>query len=99
MKKNVLLLLSFGFLVGCGTPKVELTTYDYKREVLLKMVDKNDEKARKEYEETQAKLELAMKKGNVEAKKEHYEWDEIYSSLRMRVKKTNTPRTIPRRNY
>ena len=95
MKKLLLVLSIIGIFTACGTPKVKLTTSEYKNEVIEKIVEKNDVKAKKEYEEIKAELKVAMEKGSIEAKKEYEEWAKIYKWKNfITVKKTNTPRTL-----
>ena len=95
MKKMLLILSVVGIFTACGTPKVKLTTYEAKEELVIKIVKNDDKKAEKEYEEIKAALKVAMEKGSVEAKKEYEEWVEIYRWKSMSaVKRTNTPRTL-----
>ena len=82
MKKMLLILSVVGIFTACGTPKVKLTTQEYKNEIVNKMVLKNDAESIKKYEEITSKLKVAMEKGSLEAKKEYEEWSNLYEFKR-----------------
>ncbi|MGL4688182.1 MAG: hypothetical protein ACRCVS_05780 [Fusobacteriaceae bacterium] len=78
MKKILMIGIILGTIVACGTPKVERTTEEYKREIIHKMYVEKDLKAKKIYDDTLAQLDEAMQTGNEVAKQEYLDWCDLY---------------------
>lgn len=83
MKKILLVLGIVGIMVGCGN-KVELTTKEYKEELIKKVLN-DDKEAIKKYDEITSKLKDQVKAGKEEATRELERWDSVKSKEKARL--------------
>lgn len=76
MKKLLVVSLMLGLLTACGE-KVPTTSKSYKKELLQKVYEKNDVKAKEEYQNIIAELEEIAGEGSEKADREIERWEEI----------------------
>ena len=82
MKKLLLVFGIVGIVVGCGN-KVELTTKEYKQDLIKKVFD-HDEEATKKYDEITLKLKEQVNAGKEEATRELERWDDAKEDERVK---------------
>lgn len=82
MKKLILISAITIFMIGCGK-KVEVTTKEYKQELLKKAYDLKDKKAIMEYKEIREKLEKLMLEGKKEAGQEIDKWNKEEKNIQI----------------